>query len=175
MSKESYIRGFCKAAEAAGVDPVALAKFAQEYKTDGYAPEVISEVGQKGIPSYHLTGKNGPATIKTPVELYNEAYFPQRSIREYIRDAASKKHQAWSMAHIKALRDAVKPVVEAYGAGNLTGFNKDYRFDGHRSLKDGVKGEIDKETLGMLSKIYHDSMANSTGGVSRVSVPEAKK
>ena len=28
MSKESYIRGFCKAAEAHGVDPVRLAKFA---------------------------------------------------------------------------------------------------------------------------------------------------
>ena len=28
MSKESYIRGFCKAAEAKGVDPKALAKFA---------------------------------------------------------------------------------------------------------------------------------------------------
>lgn len=27
MSKESYARGFCKAAEAAGVDPVALAEF----------------------------------------------------------------------------------------------------------------------------------------------------
>lgn len=29
MSKESYARGFCKAAAAAGVDPVALAKYAQ--------------------------------------------------------------------------------------------------------------------------------------------------
>lgn len=28
MSKESYARGFCKAAEAAGIDPVALAKYA---------------------------------------------------------------------------------------------------------------------------------------------------
>ena len=28
MSKESYVRGFCKTAEAAGVDPQALAKFA---------------------------------------------------------------------------------------------------------------------------------------------------
>ena len=28
MSKESYIRGFCKAAEAKGVDPKALAKYA---------------------------------------------------------------------------------------------------------------------------------------------------
>jgi len=32
MSKESYIRGFCKAAEAAGVDPKALAKFAGQYE-----------------------------------------------------------------------------------------------------------------------------------------------
>lgn len=30
MSKESYARGFVKAAAAAGVDPVELAKFAQE-------------------------------------------------------------------------------------------------------------------------------------------------
>ena len=30
MSKESYIRGFCKAAEAAGVDPVQLAKYASD-------------------------------------------------------------------------------------------------------------------------------------------------
>jgi len=30
MSKESYIRGFCKVAEAHGIDPVQLAKFAAE-------------------------------------------------------------------------------------------------------------------------------------------------
>ena len=30
MSKESYARGFCKAAEAAGVDPQALAKYAAQ-------------------------------------------------------------------------------------------------------------------------------------------------
>lgn len=29
MSKESYARGFCKAAEAHGVDPTQLAKYAQ--------------------------------------------------------------------------------------------------------------------------------------------------
>ena len=32
MSKESYARGFCKAAEAAGIDPVQLAKFAADTK-----------------------------------------------------------------------------------------------------------------------------------------------
>lgn len=30
MSRESYARGFCKAAEAAGVDPMALAKYAAD-------------------------------------------------------------------------------------------------------------------------------------------------
>jgi hypothetical protein len=34
MSKESYARGFCKAAEAAEVDPVALAKYAAEVAKD---------------------------------------------------------------------------------------------------------------------------------------------
>ena len=34
MSKESYARGFCKAAAAAGVDPVALAKFAAPLNSD---------------------------------------------------------------------------------------------------------------------------------------------
>lgn len=34
MSKESYMRGFCKAAEAAGVDPVKLIKFAQDGVVD---------------------------------------------------------------------------------------------------------------------------------------------
>lgn len=50
MSKESYARGFCKAAEAAGVDPVVLAKFAQQ----GYfgikdGPSVLNAELQKGF------------------------------------------------------------------------------------------------------------------------------
>lgn len=178
MSKESYARGFCKVAEAAGVDPVALAKFANEtsekitapeYDTGGYAPEVISRVGNKGIPSYHWTGKDGPSVIKTPVQLYNEAYDRFRSNHEDVRDAANPKHMEWRLAHTKAIRDALKPVLAAYGSGNLTGFKKDYRFKGLK--EDGAEDEMDEETLGMLAKIYHDSMAKSTGGVSRVSVP----
>ena len=35
MSKESYAKGFCKVAAAAGVDPVALAKFAQNTPLQG--------------------------------------------------------------------------------------------------------------------------------------------
>ena len=37
MSKESYARGFCKAAQAHGVDPVALMKFAQTTRNTAVA------------------------------------------------------------------------------------------------------------------------------------------
>lgn len=51
MSKESYIRGFCKAAEAAGVDPVGLAKFADAiYNTGGKLPSsTIKNLGGDGL------------------------------------------------------------------------------------------------------------------------------
>ena len=110
MSKESYARGFCKAAEAAGVDPVALAKYAQQHKTDGWAPEVVSKLGRdkpikyypptllkpewartmdKGDPSIKFTDGNAdhPSRLK-PV------YFPEFS-----------KYYNWLMAHQKARRD----------------------------------------------------------------------
>ena len=58
MSKESYARGFCKAAAAAGVDPVALAKYAapkrgrrpptvfERYVDEVYpVPKAVPEVG----------------------------------------------------------------------------------------------------------------------------------
>ena len=38
MGKESYVRGFCKVAEAHGVDPVALAKYAQQVSAPTSAP-----------------------------------------------------------------------------------------------------------------------------------------
>ena len=45
MSKESYARGFCKAAAAAGVDPVELIKYAanlQAASTDTSSKDIIS-------------------------------------------------------------------------------------------------------------------------------------
>ena len=59
MSRESYARGFCKAAEAAGVDPKALAKFAQAkyYETGGRAPEGTPAAGSGRIPMLYVSGK----------------------------------------------------------------------------------------------------------------------
>lgn len=60
MSKESYARGFVKAAAAAGVDPTGLAKFAQEFKTDGWAPRVVAILGNNKPIKYY------PPTLKSP-------------------------------------------------------------------------------------------------------------
>lgn len=49
MSKESYARGFCKAASAAGVDPVQLAKFAQNLDS-------VSGPGSNGRFSFRFSG-----------------------------------------------------------------------------------------------------------------------
>lgn len=45
MSKESYIRGFCKAAEAAGVDPKALVEYSQQQlPMSSYSQRRIAEL-----------------------------------------------------------------------------------------------------------------------------------
>ena len=58
MSKESYARGFCKAAAAAGVDPVALAKYAQQVN----APENITSIlkGYRSDMAHGLPRHVGP-------------------------------------------------------------------------------------------------------------------
>lgn len=51
MSKESYMRGFCKVAEANGVDPQALAKYAQD--TAAGIGSYIANEG-RGTPSSYV-------------------------------------------------------------------------------------------------------------------------
>lgn len=64
MSKESYIRGFCKAAEAAGVDPKELAKFAAPSYDKEWAESMkrLQEYGD-------WFDKQPPAKISIPHEL----------------------------------------------------------------------------------------------------------
>lgn len=60
MSKESYVRGFCKAAEAAGVDPVSLIKYAQNggaWFRDG--PTVQRSWYDEGV----AASKNNPESV----------------------------------------------------------------------------------------------------------------
>ena len=74
MSKESYARGFCKAAHTAGVDPVALAKYAQE-GVGGVGPTRVNAVdhalmGIKNDPTFDYDTKGANA-------LANAQWVPQ--------------------------------------------------------------------------------------------------
>ena len=53
MSKQSYIRGFCKAAEAYGVDPQALAKFAAGEFAGAVPTQGAVVVGKNNIPKVY--------------------------------------------------------------------------------------------------------------------------
>ena len=71
MSKESYIRGFCKVAAAAGVDPVVLAKYAQQ---EVNVPENLASIlkGYRSDIAHGLPQHVGPgishATTSAPAK-----------------------------------------------------------------------------------------------------------
>jgi len=190
MSKESYVRGFVKAAEAAGVDPVALAKYAQEFKTNGWAPPVVSSVGTKYAPIYGYDDDPPEGTkpqkgvdlyeraeaIKTPEDIESSLGIlngvgAEGELTPIIRARAAldPRYAAWLKAHTKATDNLAKKVFP-----HLIGK------DG-KPIKISPPGNTTYSQLRVpglteaMAKAYHDSMANSTGGVGRVSAPVAKK
>lgn len=161
MSKESYARGFCKVAEAHGIDPVALAKYAAEkgpkYKTDGYAPAVVARLGTKYPIRY--APKFGPGLdfaytyADGPFARSEDARFDNRDPDHIDLDLFKRlgvdKYLNWFLAHQKArqeVADAAKP------------------YDGNKSVYRNPK-------MPDLGKIYHRSMLNSTGVVNQASAP----
>lgn len=178
MSKESYARGFCKVAAAAGVDPKVLFKFAQEFKTDGWAPQVVTSIGKNRAPVYGYddksTGKDGRILIERaePIEaanevqdaldLANERYGGENGIVAVNpRAAIDPRYAAWLNAHKKALGDISKKMSPFFkGTSENVQLS---RKTPNSSLADSI------------ARAYHDSMAKSTGAVSRVSAPISKK
>ena len=178
MSRESYIRGFCKAAEAAGVDPVALVKYAQEFKTNGWAPPVVAAMGTKHAPIYGYDDDPSEGTKRQKgVDLYERA----EAIRTpgdlefslamlngdkdagdftpviHSRAALDSRYAAWLNAHKKATKDVAGKVMPHHPNGSHS----------YGMYAPGLAQAI--------AKSYHDSMAKSTGAVSRVSAPTSKK
>lgn len=176
MSKESYVRGFCKAAETVGIDPVELAKFAAEtkeeaneeqpkYKTDGYAPRLVSRLGRKS-PIVYAPGF-GPGLLDNAYT-YGDSDFSQAEEArfsptrdpdhpgnlppEVFEGKGVDRYMNWLKAHQLArqeVADAAKP------------------YEGNKSV-------YRDKRMPDLGKVYHDSMLKSTGGVSRVSAPAKK-
>ena len=157
MSRESYIRGFCKAAEARGVDPQELAKFAQQYKTEGYAPEMTPpwKVEKVNIPFLNDVG--GRVSEKTVPEISHLTAGGERSRDAIVnpnfkaRMALNPKFKNWVDAHTNAAQKAVAPL-------------KGIAYPLHK--------EIPSDIGDMLSKIYHDEMKRTTSAPpAQVSAP----
>ena len=159
MSKESYVRGFCKAAEAAGIDPHALAKFAQQYKTEGYAPKMYRDPSTERIDIPFLNDIFGRVGEKTDPKLEyllsNGIYKPELSDKNFVaRMALNPKFKNWVDAHTNASQKAVAPLV---------------------NMKYPEHDEIPKDIGDMLSKLYHDEMKRTTSAPPvQVSAPVKK-
>ena len=167
MSKESYARGFCKAAEAAGVDPRALAKFAAEtkneqpkYKTDGYSPRMIRNPSTERIDIPYLNSLLGSVSEKTLPELSSllsggRLYGPPWTDKNLMaRMALNPKFKNWVDAHTNAAQKAVAPLV---------------------NIKYPDDDKIPKDIGDMLSKLYHDEMKRTTSAPPvQVSAPANK-
>lgn len=132
MSKESYVRGFCKAAEAAGVDPVALAKYAQQYKTDGYAPRWQE---WSKMPFINFTPKN---TWDISTRFMPD---PNKDPQERLKRVLTPQREAWFNANSNALSKINALMSKAKFPSEL---------------------DFDTDTVSMLSKIYHDEMKRTT-------------
>ena len=178
MSKESYARGFCKAAEAAGVDPNVLFKFAQEFKTNGWAPQVVTSIGKNRAPAYGYddegTGRDGSIQlieraepieaaneVQDALDLANERYDGEnRIVAVNPRAAIDPRYAAWLNAHKKAL---------GHISEKISPFFQSTSHDVQLSRKTPNPSLADS-----IARAYHDSMAKSTGAVSRVSAPAKK-
>lgn len=171
MSKESYVRGFVKEAEAHGVDPVALAKFAQQYKTDGYAPKPVSEHGKETIPHYHTpsahsnnpdAGLVGELESANDLDMYNnylgENGYSHNPLAEiYIKN--NPRYSTWFGAHTNSVGEATKLIASPL-----------YR-DARKGVVDANSAFFQKNPylMRLAGKIYHDKMLSLTGTPTRVS------
>lgn len=71
MSKQSYIRGFCKAAEAHGVDPQALAKFAHQ-KIAGKISPTRQQVIDVARDAAKIVAEKNPHGVIDTLDAFND-------------------------------------------------------------------------------------------------------
>ena len=89
MSAESYVRGFCKAAEAAGVDPMFLAKFAEGYEELGSIHHPFNLQGERS-PKRPGT-KFIPLTEQEKKDHFFPSWYSYLNPMNYARAATARK------------------------------------------------------------------------------------
>lgn len=102
MSKESYAKGFAKSASAMGVDPVALAKFAQEVKPVEYFTEYdltpdpyYQKMNRYGMPRAGRFGSDYRAW-EDPMWLANRGMDPSGEVEPWKQTASYKMMQEFN-------------------------------------------------------------------------------
>lgn len=194
MSKESYARGFVKAAAAAGVDPTELAKFAQAtnnvnkgnaplLETGGRAPASVVQIGTGAVPAYAPGGEG--------MSLGHSGYFttgrakPVKSMADIVSaaqmghnigdslDSLMSLHDTpdwyknWLKAHRIASDSAASPIAEfVRDAMKKPDFNEEL-----------MKKFVSDESRGAPSvDHYHRAMNLLTNGIpASASAPITKK
>ena len=161
MSKESYIRGFCKAAEAAGVDPNALAKFAAEtkneqpkYKTDGWAPHLTELEGRMKIPWGIFQGKNRAVGAVPNVNGLEWVTNDTPDHVERLYRILDPRRQAWADANTNATTKVLQILRDADYPRNT---------------------DIPHRAWGLLEDVWRDEMKRTTSAPpAQVSSPDKK-
>lgn len=193
MSKESYIRGFCKAAEAAGVDPQALAKCAagwldrlssmfskstagkttdnsaiskKNFNTGGWAPEGTPGPESGRIPFIPVNTLVPDKSSRGKVSTYIADNF---SNPEKASDSPSFNEYLSDISKLKALSPRYDAFFNAHGESVRDVANRMHELFG--STFGGDLGQIKEPWATELAKLYHDKMLSRTGTVSRVSAP----
>ena len=171
MSKESYIRGFCKAAEAHGIDPQALAKFAAGEFAGAVPTPGAVVVGKDNIPKVFPDTPDHPGVLfwarDTNSRDADYAKVKNDMIGKNPSDIAALEMgvtdpKYWA-AHTTAVdrvtapwRKAVKRYKELFPAA------KDRLPNLPEALRDA------------MIRNYHNEMASLTGTPTRVSAPVKK-
>ena len=100
MSKESYVRGFCKVAEAYGVNPVELAKYAADIRTnqsDAKPKMTLGDVRRLHPEAAELDGNPAMSDLRTSLRGLNaeDARLDDVLTDEMLKSLA-KKTEAWN-------------------------------------------------------------------------------
>ena len=170
MSKESYIRGFCKAAEAHGVDPQALAKFAAGEFAGAVPTPGAVVVGKDNIPRVY------PDEPDLPGVLF------------FSKDTNSKDAD-----HAKVINDKLGQLPNNIAALEMGATDPKY-WAAHTTAVDRVTApwrkavkswkelfpattylpNLPKALRDAMIRNYHNEMASLTGTPTRVSAPVKK-
>lgn len=171
MSKQSYIRGFCKAAEANGVDPQALAKFAAGEFAGAVPTPGAVVVGKDNIPKVYPDIPGISSVLFLDKDTNSEdAYYAKATndmIGKHPNNIAALEMGATDPKYWAAHTTAVDRVTAPWRKA-VKSYKELYPDDTDRLPN------LPKALRDAMIRNYHNEMASMTGTPTRVSAPVKK-